>query len=45
LKEKKQGFFKNNYGAQVEINYKSPSVMDDGSFYVKDYQPEAGSVS
>ena len=37
-------FFKNNYGAQVEINYKSPSVMDDGSFYVKDYQPEAGSA-
>ena len=36
-------FFKNNYGAQVEINYKSPSVMDDGSFYVKDYQPEASS--
>jgi len=37
-------FFKNNYGAQVEMNYKSPSVMDDGSFYVKDYQPEAGSA-
>ena len=37
-------FFKNYYGAQVEMNYKSPSVMDDGSFYVKDYQPEAGSA-
>ena len=37
-------FFKNNYGAQVEMNYKSPSVMEDGSFYVKDYQPEAGSA-
>ena len=36
-------FFKNHYGAQVEMNYKSPSVMDDGSFYVKDYQPEASS--
>jgi hypothetical protein len=37
-------FFKNYYGAQVEMNYKSPNVMDDGSFYVKDYQPEAGSA-
>ena len=37
-------FFKNYYGADVEINYKSPGVMDEGSFYVKDYQPEAGSA-
>jgi hypothetical protein len=25
-------FFKNYYGADVEINYKSPGVMDEGSF-------------
>lgn len=45
-------YFKNNYGREVEINYRAPGttkdakgnvVKEEGSFSVRDYQPEAGS--
>ena len=47
-------YFKNNYGREVEINYRAPGttkdakgniVKDEGSFSARDYQPEAGSYS
>jgi len=47
-------YFKNNYGREVEINYRAPGITKDakgnvvkeeGSFSARDYQPEAGSYS